>query len=76
MKFFGRGKDVATDVAVGGPETSTSEPDNGSEKHSRAVVDDNSLDRVPSEDVQEGIKKIEAVTLTWTRNELILAYGV
>ena len=75
MKFFGRGKDVATDVAVGAAET-TSEPDNGSEKHSRAVVDDNSLDRVPSEDVQEGIKKIEAVTLTWTRNELILAYGV
>lgn len=37
--------------------------------------DDSSLERRPSEDVQDGVKKVEAVTLTWTRNELLVAYG-
>jgi hypothetical protein len=73
MKFFGRGKDFATEVAVG---AESSEPDNVVEKNSPPlVVDDNSLERVPSQNVQDGVKKIEAVTLTWTRNQLILAYG-
>lgn len=73
MKFFGRSKDLATEVVVGGE---SSEPVNVMEKHSQpAVVDDNSLERVPSQNVQDGVKKIEAVTLTWTRNQLILAYG-
>jgi hypothetical protein len=30
----------------------------------------------PSEEVQLGVKKVEAVTLTWTKNELIVAYGL
>lgn len=60
MKFFGRGKDLATDVAVGGPSDSEITP----EKHTPGVVDDNALEHVPSQNVQDGVKKIEAVTLT------------
>ena len=71
MKFFGRGKDLATEVAVGGP----SDTDNTAEKYNTPVVDTDSLERVPSQNVQEGVKKVEAVTLTWTRSQLILAYG-
>jgi hypothetical protein len=71
MKFFGRSKDLATDVAVGGP----SDSDNTAEKHTPAAVDADALEHVPSQNVQDGVKKIEAVTLTWTRNQLILAYG-
>jgi hypothetical protein len=48
MKFFGRSKDLATEV-VGGE---SSEPDNVMEKHSQpTVVDDNSLEGVPSQNV-------------------------
>jgi hypothetical protein len=71
MKLFGRGKDLATEVAVGGP----SDSENPTEKNTPAVVDDDALERVPSQNVQDGVKKIEAVTLTWTRNQLILAYA-
>jgi hypothetical protein len=71
MKFFGRGKALATEVAVGGQ----SDSDNTSEKHNTSGVDADALERVPSQNVQDGVKKVEAVTLTWTRNQLILAYG-
>ncbi|KAN0090165.1 hypothetical protein V8E51_018744 [Hyaloscypha variabilis] len=71
MKFFGRGKDVATDIAVGPP----SDSDNATEKHLPPAVNADALERVPSQNVQDGVKKIEAVTLTWTRNQLIMAYG-
>lgn len=30
----------------------------------------------PSLDVQDGVKKVEAVTLTWTTPELIVAYAL
>ena len=71
MKFFGRGKALATEVAVGGP----SDSDNTTEKHDTPGVDADALERIPSQNVQDGVKKVEAVTLTWTRNQLILAYG-
>jgi hypothetical protein len=35
-----------------------------------------SIDRVPSPDVQQGVKKIEAVTLTWTNSQLYMAYAL
>jgi hypothetical protein len=73
MEVFRGGKDLATEVAVGG-RPDPSEPDNVMEKHPLAVIDDSSLERVPSQSVQDGVKKIEAVTLTWTQNQLILAY--
>ena len=31
---------------------------------------------LPNPEVQEGVKKVEAVTLTWTRRELWIAYGL
>ncbi|KAH8773359.1 major facilitator superfamily domain-containing protein [Hyaloscypha sp. PMI_1271] len=71
MKFFGRGKALATEVAVGGP----SDSDHTTEKHDTPGVDADALERIPSQNVQDGVKKVEAVTLTWTRNQLILAYG-
>jgi hypothetical protein len=71
MKFFGRGKALATEVAVGG----LSDSDNTTEKHNTPGVDADALERIPSQNVQDGVKKAEAVTLTWTRNQLIIAYG-
>jgi hypothetical protein len=73
MKFFGSGKDLATEVVVGGGGPSNS--DNTAEKYNTPVVDTEALERVPSQNVQDGVKKVEAVTLTWTKNQLILAYG-
>ncbi|KAI9046555.1 hypothetical protein LZ554_009300 [Drepanopeziza brunnea f. sp. 'monogermtubi'] len=35
----------------------------------------NNLSRVPSPEAEAGVKKIEAVTLTWTKKELIAAYA-
>ena len=52
MKFFGRGKDVATEVAVGPPSEAS---DNAAEKQSPPVVDADALERVPSQNVQVGL---------------------
>lgn len=30
---------------------------------------------VPDSEAQDGVKKVEAVTLSWTRTELIIAYA-
>jgi hypothetical protein len=51
MKFFGRGKDVATDIAVG----PSSDLDNATEKHLPPAVNDDALERVPSQNVQVGL---------------------
>ncbi|KAF4628600.1 hypothetical protein G7Y89_g9554 [Cudoniella acicularis] len=76
MKFFGNRNRVAErDIAIGGNAEASSEADNVADKQVHANVDDDSLERVPTKDVQEGVKKVEAVTLTWTKRELILAYG-
>jgi hypothetical protein len=72
MKVFGRGRYLATEVAVGGP----SDSENPTEKkNTPTVIDDAALERVPSLNMQDGVKKVEAITLTWTRNQLIIAYG-
>jgi len=34
----------------------------------------NPLGEKPSDDVQAGVKKVEAITLTWTKRELYCAY--
>ncbi|RDL41180.1 Siderophore iron transporter-like protein [Venustampulla echinocandica] len=79
MKFHGfRSNKVAErNIAIGDNPPATSENQNGdAEKNTGATVDeDGSLEQVPSRDVQEGVKKVEAVTLTWTRSELIMAYA-
>jgi hypothetical protein len=65
MKFFGnRNSSLATDVTVG-----SSDSDNGptiEEKQVGAISinNDSSLERMPSRNVLEGVKKVEAVTLT------------
>ena len=30
---------------------------------------------VPDSEAQDGVKKVEAITLSWTRTELIIAYA-
>lgn len=86
MKFpnFGKRNELAEELAVGtAPEPTDSEL--AGEKHDpetgvgeKGVVhsdDENNLSRVPSPGVEAGVKKIEAVTLTWTKKELIAAYA-
>lgn len=87
MRFrnFGKRNELAGELAVGAghDEVSPAEPQvekNPGEKNhddigeARSTDDDNILEKIPTPDVQAGVKKVEAVTLTWTRNELILAY--
>jgi hypothetical protein len=80
MKFFtNRNNSVLShDIAVHQdavqPDDVNSPP---AEKQQPNTADDDGASiEAPSEDVQEGIKKVEAVTLTWTKNELIIAYGL
>jgi len=51
MKFFGRGQDVATEVAIG----PASDSDNAAEKHIPPAVNADALERVPSQNVQVGL---------------------
>jgi hypothetical protein len=74
MKFFRSRNKLAEDIAVG-PAVDSGEDNHGTEKNVPTVEDDSSLERMPSQDVQNGVKKVEAVTLIWTRNELIFAYA-
>ena len=72
MKFFGKSNKLAQDVAIGTADPTQS--DHAAEKQTR-TIDDSSLERLPSPHVQGGVKKVEAVTLTWTKNQLIFAYA-
>ena len=42
----------------------------------RRDLNDDSQDKVPNEDAQDGVKQVEAITLVWTKNSLILAYAL
>jgi hypothetical protein len=79
MKFFGirSSNKLATDVAIGTEPHQSIEPDHGGEKSIPTTNNDYdiSLEEKPAQDLQAGVKKVEAVTLTWTRNELVFAYG-
>lgn len=79
MKFFRNqdaraSQDVVIDTAVADRDQS---PDAEKNEKIRPVSDDydNALEEKPSDDVQAGVKKVEAVTLTWTKGELIFAYA-
>lgn len=80
MKFFTKRNNsvLAHDLAVhqedAQPDDANSPP--AEKQQPNAVDDDGASIEAPSEDVQEGVKKAEAVTLTWTKNELIIAYGL
>ena len=78
MKFCGirSSNQLAQNVAVGSaPDAADS--DHAGEKQITSTDYDQSvsIDEKPSPDVQAGVKKVEAVTLTWTKNELIFAYA-
>jgi hypothetical protein len=88
MKFFGKDKQLAEEIALGTPQVESGADIAVAEKQSPEVVDSspddiraantddaNSLEKIPSVDAQAGVKKVEAVTLTWTKNELYVAYG-
>lgn len=81
MKFFGKNKALAEEIAVGGaPEHTDAEKDATrntipNEKNVSSSDDVNSLEKVPTADAQAGVRKVEAVTLTWTKQELYIAYG-
>ena len=76
--YFVKRNQLATEFAVGG----TADPSEGdiaekqdNEKSAANVEEGSDFSRVPNPEAQGGVKKIEAVTLTWTKNELILAYA-
>ncbi len=82
FRGFGKRDELAEEVAVGRAEE-PSQPEHVGEKNlrddigeDRSADDENILEKIPTPDVQDGVKKVEAVTLTWTKNELILAYGL
>jgi hypothetical protein len=81
MKFHGfkSSNKLAQDVAIGSDPHDSLETDHGKEKAAGVVPNEYDLDiigqEIPSPNVQEGIKKVEAVTLTWTKKELIFAYA-
>jgi len=85
MKFFGNpsksANETVIDTAIGdAPPPADGEKqinavdmDSNREKHMH-VADGNVDAERPSEDAQNGVKKVEAVTLTWTKKELYFAY--
>jgi hypothetical protein len=75
FKVFNRDK-VAQDVAVG-TGSDENDPDHAGEKqvNTDTAIDSDSASERPNEDVQAGVKKVEAVTLVWTKMELIFAYA-
>lgn len=85
MKFFGfrSSNKLAQDVAVGNA-PDANDFDHAGEKQVTSTDQDTfeqtgSIDadaeEKPNHHVQAGVLKIEAVTLTWTKNELIFAYA-
>jgi hypothetical protein len=82
MKFFGSRNRSAVSHDNDVPVPPTSEVNNfgipPSEKQQEPqLTDEDGLSvEAPSEDAQLGVKKAEAITLTWTINELIVAYGL
>lgn len=92
MKFFGKNKEIAKEIAVSSPSpkqeqdaelapaaamkhTTTPGADDIQEKRAESTDEINSLEKVPSADAQAGVRKVEAVTLTWSKKDLYIAYG-
>jgi len=69
--FESRNKNAPlADIAVGEPATEV-DVDN----KQPTATDDSSIDEVPDKNVEDGVRKAQAVTLSWTKKELILAYA-
>ena len=82
MKFFGirSSNKLAHDIAVGAEPHASIETDHSGEKSmDKSIPNTNdyaqSIEEKPAPELQEGVKKVEAVTLTWTNNELVFAYA-
>lgn len=75
MKFFGKSDKLAVDIAVGNAADFVEPSHHAGEKQIPLVGKDNSIERMPSKDAQAGVQKVEAVTLVWTKNELMWAYA-
>lgn len=75
--YFAGSEPMATqqDVEQNGPRNDLLDDDN---KHvvnnTEENLKDADLERTPSKDVQHGIQAAEAVTLTWTKSQLIVTY--
>lgn len=81
MKFFGNRERDAQAHDLVAPTTEAESKSFGvppAEKEPRPhLTDEDGVSiEAPSEDLQQGVKKAEAVTLTWTRSELIVAYAL
>jgi hypothetical protein len=80
MKFFGNRNRSA--VSHDNDVTPTTEvnhfgiPPSEKQQEPQLTDEDGVSVEAPSEDAQLGVKKAEAITLTWTINELIVAYGL
>ena len=68
FNVFNRDK-VAQDLAVGPDAVGEMQAD------TEVAMGSDTASKRPSEDVQAGVKKVEAVTLVWTKKELIFAYA-
>lgn len=89
MRFFGRNnaEEPLLDLVAGPPASITDEENVvsektaiGGEKNANVVRTDSddvapSDIEKPSEDVEEGVKKVEAAVMAWTKKDLIIAYA-
>jgi hypothetical protein len=75
MRFFDRrNKTPGADVAIGNAALEADLEDK--QIPTTDGADDSSFDdSLPDKDVQDGVKKAQAITLSWTRKELIVAYA-
>jgi len=77
MRFFGNPDRNAQQAVLNGAIGDGGLATDGEKEGNTAPnegIDSGSFDERPSEDVQAGVKKVEAVTLTWTKKELYFAY--
>lgn len=75
MKFFDRhSKTPGTEVATSSPGAPGSDLE---DKHVSTTdgPEDPPFEVLPDQDVQDGVKKAQAITLSWTKKELIIAYA-
>ena len=88
---LGKQKNMAEEIAIGAAAPVEEHVDIATAEEKSHVRDDketsddvnaagsdtdvNSLEKVPSVNAQAGVRKVEAVTLSWTKKELYIAYA-
>jgi hypothetical protein len=77
MKRFGnRNKLPERSIAVGDEIDAYDTKENPPEMHNTGVADDMYSDQQSRNEVQAGVKKVEAVALIWSKTELYMAYAL